>query len=80
MTRFLIKNFNAEAVVFDTSSCDTHYLSPLAYSLLCLIQSGRASRDLTGAMAMHTEQDAELESLSGEAIESLQRIGLLGPA
>ena len=82
MTRFLIKSFDAEAVVFDTSSGDTHYLSPLAYRLLSHIQSGSASQDFPGAlaMAMQAKHDVEFGRLTGEAIESLQRIGLLSPA
>lgn len=33
MARFLIKSFEPEAVVFDTASGDTHYLSPLAQTI-----------------------------------------------
>ena len=82
MARFLIKSFDAEAVVFDTASGDTHYLSPLAYILLNHTQSGTFTQDITSALAtaMQAEQNAEFERLAGEAIESLQRIGLLGLA
>lgn len=80
MARFLIKNFDAEAVVFDSASGDTHYLSPLAYTLLGYTRSGMFSHDIPGALAvaMQVEQDVEFDRLAGEAIDSLQRIGLLG--
>lgn len=82
VTRFLIKSFDTEAVIFDTASGDTHYLSRLAYTLLSHTQSGMFSRDIRGALAvaMQVEQDTEFERLAGEAIDSLQRIGLLGRA
>lgn len=82
MTRFLIKSFDNEAVVFDVASGDTHYLSPLAYTLLTHIQAGMAARDIPSALAiaMQIEQDVEFDQLADEAIDTLQRIGLLGHA
>lgn len=82
MARFLIKNFDAEAVVFDIASGDTHYLSPLAYTLLSHTQSGMVFRDIpaTLARAMEVEHNIEFDRLASEAIDSLQRIGLLGQA
>lgn len=82
MTRFLIKGFVTEAVVFDIASGDTHYLSPLAYTLLSQAQSEMVSQDIPAALAgaMQVEQDIEFDRLANEAIHSLQRIGLLGQA
>lgn len=82
MARFLIKSFDAEAVVFDAISGDTHYLSPLAYTLLCHTQSGMDSQDIPAALAMalNVEHDIEFDRSTSEVIDSLQRIGLLGQA
>lgn len=82
MARFLIKSFEAEAVVFDATSGDTHYLSPLAYTILSHTQSGMASQDIPAALAqaMNVQHDNEFDQLASEAIDSLQRIGLLGRA
>lgn len=82
MTRFLIKPFGTEAVVFDIASGDTHYLSPLAYTLLNHTQSGSAAQDIPAALAraMQMEHDSEFEQQAVEAIASLQRIGLIGQA
>lgn len=82
MARFLIKTFDAEAVVFDTASGDTHYLSPLAYTLLNHMQSGMNSQEIPIALAdiMNIDHDIAFDRLAGEAIDSLQRIGLLGRA
>lgn len=80
MARFLIKSFDAEAVVFDAASGDTHYLSPLAYALLSHTQSGLVFQDIPAALAraMEVEHDLEFDQRASEAIDSLQRIGLLG--
>lgn len=84
MARFLIKTFEAEAVVFDAASGDTHYLSPLAYSLLNTSQAqpGIAYQDLPEALALtlNLEPDSAFRQLTDEAISSLQRIGLLARA
>lgn len=84
MARFLIKRFDAEAVVFDSLSGDTHYLSPLAYTLLTTSHAkpGMTYQDISTALAvsMNVEPDSEFGPLADEAILSLQRIGLLGQA
>lgn len=83
MARFLIKCFKPEAVVFDSASGDTHYLSPLAYTLFTTSQQpGMTCQDIPTALALalQVEPDAHFMQLADEAICSLQRIGLLGRA
>lgn len=84
MARFLIKTFEAEAVVFDAASGDTHYLSPLAFSLLNTSQAqlGIAYQDIPEALALtlNVKSDSSFKELTDEAIASLQRIGLLAQA
>lgn len=79
MARFLIKSFDAEAVVFDSASGDTHYLSPLAYQLLTTSQvpSSLTYQEISKAWTLDSESDGDLESRIDEAIQSLQHIGLL---
>lgn len=81
--RFLIKCFKTEAVVFDTTSGDTHYLSRLAYTLLTTRQTHpdeSSYQDIFTAVAvsLDMEPNGEFRLLFDEAILSLQNIGLLG--
>lgn len=84
MARFLIKRFDAEAVVFDATSGDTHYLSPLAYTLLTTsqAQSGITYQDISTALSLslNIEPDGNFRQRADEATRTLQRIGLLGQA
>lgn len=82
MTRFLIKTFDTEAVVFDVASGDTHYLSPLAFTLFHHTQAGLVSEDIphTLAHAMKVQRSPEFERHVSEMVTSLQRIGLIGLA
>ena len=83
LTRFLIKCYGAEAVVFDTASGDTHYLSPLAYKLLDTSQRlpGSTYGDIAAALAHQLNTpDNGFGQLIDEARISLQRIGLLESA
>lgn len=82
MARFLIKPFDAEAVVFDSASGDTHYLSPLAYQLLTTSQalSRLTYQEISRALTLDIESDGDIESRIDEAIQSLQHIGLLAQA
>ncbi|MHB8916127.1 MAG: HPr-rel-A system PqqD family peptide chaperone [Thiobacillus sp.] len=82
MARFLIKPFDAEAVVFDSASGDTHYLSPLACQLLITSQtpSSFTYQEISKALALEIEPGGEMESRIDEAIQRLQHIGLLGQA
>lgn len=81
MTRFLIKDFGQEAVVFDSASGDTHYLSPLAYMIFKTSheQPGMTYHQTphTLALALDVEPDEQLERLANEAVNSLKHIGLL---
>ena len=81
MARFLIKDFGQEAVVFDSASGDTHYLSPLAYTLFKTShdQPGMTYHELPKALALalDVEPDDQLKRLADEAVNSLKQIGLL---
>lgn len=84
MTRFRIKTFDAEAVVFDTESGDTHYLQPLtlAVYLTCRDAPCRSAEQIgeTLAARLSTPLTPALLALADEALASLRRIGLLHPA
>ncbi|MHB1093993.1 HPr-rel-A system PqqD family peptide chaperone [Thiobacillus sp.] len=81
MTRFQIKFFEPEAVVFDTVSGDTHYLAQLPLELFRLIQTnpGMSADGTYAALATHMslEIDPEFIQQTDEALASLRRIGLL---
>lgn len=81
MARFLIKDFGLEAVVFDSASGDTHYLSPLAYALFKTShdQPGLTYHELRKALALalDVELDEQLKRLANEAVNSLKHIDLL---
>lgn len=79
--RFLLKHYDAEAVAFDTASGDTHYLSPLALTLLQLCREfpGRGRSEVHSLLAQQplveagTVPDGQID----EALDSLHRIGLI---
>lgn len=79
--RFQLKQYDSEAVVFDTASGDTHYLAPLALVLFQLCQdSPGASRDefrhwVTQRLSL--EPSALLDAQIDETLDSLRRIGLI---
>lgn len=82
--RFQIKQFGAEAVVYDTASGDTHYLNPLALALYqtCDKNPGLLPADLVQTLA-HGQPDANPPDFfrqADEALASLHRIGLLQPS
>lgn len=81
MTRFQIKFFEPEAVVFDTASGDTHYLAPLPLELFRMIQDnpGMGADGMYTALATHMslEIDPEFIQQTDEALASLRHIGLL---
>lgn len=79
MVRFQIKCFEQEAVVFDTASGDTHYLSPLAYAIYTISreQPGMSAQDIHIALQRSYEVDSRFEHLADEALDSLRHIGLL---
>lgn len=81
--RFHLRQYDSEAVVFDTASGDTHYLAPLA---LALFQFCRASpppsREAVARLLAERHliepgwsADAQIE----DTLEELVRIGLISP-
>lgn len=81
--RFLLKQYDAEAVAFDTASGDTHYLSPLALTVLQLCHEfpglGRSEVRSLLVQRHGIEGDAPGEIQIDDALESLSRIGLIRP-
>jgi PqqD family protein of HPr-rel-A system len=79
--RFQIKVYGLEAVVFDTASGDTHYLSPLAYALYLTShdQPRLNAGEIESAVAIHFdyELDPGFHLLTEDAMTSLHKIGLL---
>jgi PqqD family protein of HPr-rel-A system len=81
LSRFLLRSFEPEAVVFDTASGDTHFLAPLALELFQIVQKnpGMTADEVEAALASHPAVDgsSDLARLTEEALASLRRIGLL---
>jgi PqqD family protein of HPr-rel-A system len=79
--RFQLKQYDSEAVIFDTASGDTHYLAPLAQTLLHIIQSnpGMTADEIYAAVAdrLSLKASSQLAQLTDEALANLRRIGLL---
>lgn len=79
--RYQLKEYDAEAVAFDTASGDTHYLAPLALALYHLyrdtpgLSRDEARRTLTRRHAI--EPDPSLDAQIDETLDGLCRIGLL---
>jgi PqqD family protein of HPr-rel-A system len=80
--RFQLKQYDSEAVVFDTASGDTHYLAPLALALFKLCRGPLPpSRD--DIMRLLAERDAiDSGSFSDaevdETLDGLRRLELIG--
>lgn len=83
MTRFQIKTFEREAVVFDTASGDTHFLAPLTVALFQIIQNnpGMTADEIESTLAarLFLQTSPQFTRMTDEAIISLRRIGLLAP-
>ncbi|HMM47146.1 MAG TPA: HPr-rel-A system PqqD family peptide chaperone [Thiobacillaceae bacterium] len=81
--RYRLKEYDAEAVAFDTASGDTHYLAPLALTLYRLYRDRPGlSRDEARTLAARyhdVEWDPSLDAQVDETLEGLCRIGLLQP-
>ena len=78
--RFLIKEYGAEAVAFDTASGDTHYLAPLALAAFKLAatepaHSWDAVRQALAGWASSTGTASAVEI--DDTLASLRRIGLV---
>lgn len=80
MVRFQIKCFEQEAVVFDTASGDTHYLSPIAYAIYTtsLEQPGMSAQDIYIQLKRTFEVDSSFQQRADEALSGLYQIGLMG--
>jgi len=81
LSRFLIKAFDPEAVVFDTASGDTHYLSPLAQTIysICLERPGISSTDIDPILAQRLDipLDPTLHTETLNVLTHLRQIGLI---
>lgn len=78
--RFQFKQFESEAVIFDSASGDTHYLAPLALTIfqLCSEYPGLQRNDLRSLLARH-EMGSELpqDVPFDETFNGLRKIGLI---
>jgi PqqD family protein of HPr-rel-A system len=81
LSRFLIKSFDCETVVFDAASGDTHYLSPLAQAIysVCLEQPGITPDAIDPLVAerLMVPGDLVLSAETRDALDHLRRIGLI---
>ena len=78
--RFQYKQYESEAVVFDSASGDTHYLAPLALTLfqLCSEYPGLHRDDLKTLLARHEMgSDVPLDIRFDETFDGLRKIGLI---
>ena len=79
--RFQLKQYDAEAVVFDTASGDTHYLAPLALALfqLCRAFPTTSPDDVRRMLAQRhaLEPGPLLDAQINETLDGLRRIGLI---
>lgn len=84
MSRFQIKTYGDEAVIFDAASGDTHYLKPLTLALYQTIRDhpGFTSPDVAATLAtrLGVEDIPQLQELTEETLTSLRKIGLLESA
>lgn len=79
--RFQIKEYDNEAVVFDTASGDTHLLAPLTLTVFDTVSRnpGLLGAELESRVAeqLALAVNAQLSRMVGEALASLHQIGLL---
>lgn len=81
--RFQLKQYDSEAVVFDTASGDTHYLAPLALALFKLCRGHLPpSRDdivrLLAAECHAIDSGSFSEAQVDETLDGLRRLELIG--
>lgn len=81
MSRFQIKTYGDEAVVFDAASGDTHYLKPLTLALYqtCRDHPGCTSPEVAATLAtrLGVADTPQLHELTADTLDSLRKIGLL---
>jgi len=81
LTRFQIKSFEREAVVFDTASGDTHFLAPLTLTIFNIIRNNPSMTadeiDACLAARLSVNTSIQLKQLTDDALANLRRIGLL---
>lgn len=81
--RFQIKEYDNEAVVFDTASGDTHLLAPLTLTVFDTVSRnpGLLGADLESHIAerLALVVNPQLSRLISEALTRLRQIGLLSP-
>lgn len=79
--RYQLKEYDAEAVAFDTASGDTHYLAPLALALYHLYRDcpGLSRDEARRLLAQRHAVDPSrpLDTQIDETLDGLCRIGLL---
>jgi PqqD family protein of HPr-rel-A system len=84
LSRFQIKNYGDEAVIFDAASGDTHYLKPLTLALYqtCRDHPGFTSAELATALAarLNVPNTPQLMELTDDTLNSLRKVGLLESA
>jgi PqqD family protein of HPr-rel-A system len=82
--RFKSKQYDTEAVIFDTASGDTHYLAPLSFAIFTFscAQPQPSRTELHDYLNTHYDFDPTfpLESQLDDALAGLHKIGLLSPA
>ena len=79
--RFQLKQYDSEAVVFDSASGDTHYLAPLALTLLRLSREGpsRSRDDFKLMLSQRNSEELALVPgvLIDDTLDSLCKAGLI---
>jgi PqqD family protein of HPr-rel-A system len=80
--RFQLKQYDSEAVVFDTASGDTHYLAPLAFALfkLCRGPLPPSRDDVVRLLAERHAIDSGWfsDAQVDETLDGLHRLELIG--
>lgn len=79
--RFHLKQYDAEAVAFDTASGDTHYMAPLALALFqtCHEFPSLPRDDIRHMLALRHagEPGLPLDAQVDETLDNLCRVGLI---
>ncbi|MEQ1662891.1 MAG: HPr-rel-A system PqqD family peptide chaperone [Thiobacillus sp.] len=79
--RFQLKEYDNEAVVFDTASGDTHLLAPLTLTVFNTVarNPGLSGTDLQSSVAtqLALSTNTQLPAMVDDALDRLHQIGLL---